>query len=112
MPNLLKLAIWTFFLKKVCISETVTDTGQNLGLQGLYYVGAPYFENFIIFKIFAKIGNLDIFWNKGILETVTARAKRTKIWDHKYSNMFEYHTVNFLKFVSTLLKLAILKKKS
>ena len=68
-----------------------------MGSQGLYYVTAPYFENFIIVKNFAnfakiaksaKIANFAIFLKKVInLETVRDRVKWTQIWDHKGYNM-------------------------
>ena len=46
------------------ISETVRDRAKNLGSHGLWWVRWPKFEKFIFFK------------------TVSARAKRTKFWDH------------------------------
>ena len=78
MPNCPEFAIWTFFLNKVLISETVRDKVKQMKIWD--HKGDNMQEHHTF-----KIGDLDFFSKKVLIsESVTDnRVKWKKIWDHK-----------------------------
>ena len=51
------------------------------------------------------------FWKRLILETVTLRAKLTKIWDQKGHNMHVHHTLKIFKILPKLAILTFFRKQ-